>query len=165
MEKRTITIEYQKYSLEEIPEHLRSVAKAAREVSLGSYAPYSRFHVGAAILLADGDILTGSNQENAAFPSSLCAERTAAYHASAVKPGIPMKAIAIAAWTRIGHPSDARPEECWQKAPISPCGACRQALLEYETLHGDMEVLLLGADTAYLFPSVKSLLPFSFTEF
>ena len=76
-----------------------------------------------------------------------------------------MLAIAVAAWTRIGHDPDCDPQECWQKNPISPCGACRQALLEYEVRFGDIEVLLLGADVAYLFPSVKSLLPFCFTEF
>lgn len=165
MEKKSLTILYEQYPLTQLPERLAPLADAARRASLSSYAPYSRFHVGAAILMADGNIVIGSNQENAAFPSSLCAERTAAYHASAAYPGVGMKAIAIAAWTRLGLPDDTPQQQCWQRQPISPCGACRQALLEYETLYGDMEILLLGADVAYLFPSVKSLLPFSFTEF
>lgn len=165
MEKHHIDVEYCQYALTELPDDLRMLATEARRASLGSYAPYSHFHVGAAILMADGSVHTGSNQENVAYPSGLCAERTAAYHASASAPGVPMKAIAVAAWTRAGHPEDTPPEKCWQKSPISPCGSCRQALMEYETLYGDIQVLLLGADTAFLFPSVKSLLPFSFTEF
>lgn len=165
MKKLNINIGYERYALDELPAQLTALAKRAREAAKGSYAPYSKFHVGAAILMADGSVETGSNQENAAFPSGLCAERTAAFHASAVHPGMAMKVIAIAAWSRDGKPADTPINECWQKIPISPCGACRQSLLEYEHLHGPIQVLLLGAETAYLFPSVGSLLPFSFTEF
>lgn len=163
--KRTINVEFREYGFGDLPEELARLAAEARKASLRSYAPYSRFHVGAAILMADGSVVRGSNQENAAYPSGTCAERTAAYYASASYPGMAMKCIAVAAWTREGHPEGTPAEECWQKLPISPCGACRQALLEYETLHGDIQVLLTGADRCYLFPSVKSLLPFSFTEF
>ncbi len=166
MQKQSITIEYTRFeSLSELPPDLSALAAEARKASLGSYAPYSKFHVGAAILMADGSIQTGSNQENAAFPSGLCAERTAAFHASAASPGMPMKAIAVAAWTRLGLPDDTPASRCMTRTPISPCGACRQSLLEYETLHGPIRVLLLGAREALLFPSVKSLLPYSFSEF
>lgn len=143
----------------------RELIEAAKQATARSYAPYSKFHVGAAIRMADGRIVTGSNQENAAYPSGTCAERTAAYWASSQYPGMAMKKIAVAAWTRQGHDSATPDAECFQAMPISPCGACRQALLEYETLYGPIEVLLYGADKTYVLPSIKSLLPFSFTEF
>lgn len=149
----------------ELCEADRELVDAAKRMTCNSYAPYSKFHVGAAIRMADGTIVTGSNQENAAYPSGTCAERTAAYWASAHHPGVAMKKIAIAAWTRLHHADTDPDSECFQRSPVSPCGACRQALLEYETLYGDMEVILYGLDAVYVLPSVKSLLPLSFTEF
>lgn len=151
--------------VEELDEERRRLVERARQTSRGAYAPYSHFHVGAAIQMADGSVVAGSNQENAAYPSGMCAERTAAYYASALHPGVAMKKIAVAAWTREGHSVDASDDECFQKHPISPCGACRQALLEYEHLHGDIEVILYGRDICYIFPSISSLLPYSFTDF
>lgn len=165
MKEFTVTTLIRECQPEELPEADRALIEAAKEATSRSYAPYSRFHVGAAILMADGTIVTGSNQENAAFPSSLCAERTAAYYASSSKPGMAMKKIAVAAWTQIGHPSGLPREEYFQSMPISPCGACRQALIEYESLHGPIEVILYGRDKTYILPSVASLLPFCFTEF
>lgn len=152
-------------SYNELSDADRQLVDAAKDMTRTSYAPYSKFHVGAAIRMADGTIVTGSNQENAAYPSGTCAERTAVYWASAHHPGMPMKKIAIAAWTRLHHDEADPDSECFQRAPISPCGACRQALLEYEALYGDMEVILYGLDGIYILPSVKSLLPLSFTEF
>lgn len=143
----------------------RELVDAAKRMTCRSYAPYSKFHVGAAILMADGTVVTGSNQENAAYPSGTCAERTAAFWASAHYPGMAMKKIAVAAWTRLHHSENEPDEACFQRAPISPCGACRQALLEYETLYGDIEVILYGLDCIYILPSIKSLLPLSFTDF
>lgn len=141
----------------ELSEEYRNLVDSAREATFRSYAPYSRFSVGAAILLDNGQTVTGANQENAAFPSSMCAERTAAYYAHATYPDARFRAIAIAARGTDGLE---------QKRPIAPCGACRQALLEYETLAGhDVEVILAGSDEIYRIPSVKSLLPVSFTEF
>lgn len=140
---------------DELSEEDRELIDRAKEMTRTSYAPYSKFHVGAAIRMDNGTIVRGSNQENAAYPSGTCAERTACYQASALNPGMPMKKIAVAAWLD-GH---------FQGKPISPCGACRQALLEYEALHGPIEVLLYGDDEIYVLPSVKTLLPFSFTEF
>ena len=137
----------------------------ARSATRSSLATYSRFHVGAAILMENGDIVTGSNQENAAYPSGTCAERTAAFFASASHPGMAMKKIAIAAWTRLDRPEGLPWEEYFQAMPISPCGACRQALLEYEKLYGKIEVILYGREKTYIFPSIASLLPFCFTEF
>ena len=103
----------------------RSLVDAAREATFRAYSPYSHFSVGAAILLDNGETVTGSNQENAAYPSSLCAERTAAYYAHSRYPDAKFMTIAIAARETSGNEI---------KMPISPCGACRQALLEYETL-------------------------------
>lgn len=143
------------YAYDELSDDDRRLVDEAKRMTATSYAPYSRFHVGAAILMADGSVATGSNQENAAYPSGTCAERTAAYHASAVKPGVAMKKIAVAAWTG-GR---------FQSRPISPCGACRQALAEYEKLYGPIEVLLYGEECVYVLPSVASLLPLTFTEF
>ena len=133
----------------------RELIDKAKEMTRTSYVPYSKFHVGAGIRMEDGTIVAGSNQENAAYPSGTCAERTACYQASALHPGKPMKKIAVAAWTG-GK---------FQGKPISPCGACRQALLEYEKLYGPIEVLLYGEEEIYVFPSVQSLLPYCFTEF
>lgn len=144
-------------SFDELSDEERRLAAAARSMTYKSYAPYSHFSVGAAILLDNGEICTGSNQENAAFPSGTCAERTAAYWAHANYPDAKFVKIAIAARGTDG----VEVEE-----PISPCGACRQALLEYEVLAGhDVPVLLLGSRETYTVPSVNSLLPLSFSSF
>lgn len=129
----------------------------ARLATHRSYTPYSHFNVGAAILLSDGTIVTGANQENAAFPSGTCAERTACYYAGANHPDARFEVIAVAARGTDGLELD---------HPIPPCGACRQALLEYEKLAGhDVQVILTGRDEIYILPSVKALLPLSFSEF
>lgn len=151
--------------LAELSEEDRKLVDEAKRMTTTSYAPYSKFQVGAAILMENGDIVTGSNQENAAYPSGTCAERTACYYASASHPNMPMKKIAIAAWTRQGQPEKATTDDCFLDKPISPCGSCRQSLLEYEKLHGPIEVILYGKECCYVFPSVASLLPYSFTEF
>lgn len=157
MKKFDITTSIAEFAYDELPEHLRPLAQEARRMTYSSYAPYSHFHVGAAILLSDGAVVTGSNQENAAYPSGLCAERTACYYAHSAHPDAKFRAIAIAARDTDGS---------YCAEPISPCGACRQALLEYENLgQADVEVLLCGRDKAYLLPSIKSLLPFAFIKF
>lgn len=156
MKKIDITVPIEQLEYAELNEVDRALVDAACKATQGSYAPYSRFNVGAAILLADGTIVTGANQENAAFSSGTCAERSACFAAGANHKGVAMKKIAIAA----------RTGDEFQKLPISPCGACRQALLEYETLQKEpMEVLLYGSDKVYRLPSVASLLPLCFTEF
>lgn len=165
MKEFTITTLVREYDFRELPEQDRQLVEAAKEATRSSYARYSHFHVGAAILMADGTIVSGSNQENAAYPSGTCAERTAAFYASASHPGIPMKKIAIAAWTTLHKPEGLPREEYFQDTPISPCGACRQALLEYEAAYGEMEVILYGRKKVYVFPSIASLLPFCFTDF
>lgn len=155
MKTKKIETEVKVYDYDELSDEDRELVDAAKAMTRTSYVPYSKFHVGAAIRMADGEIVRGSNQENAAFPSGTCAERTACYQASALHPGMAMRKIAIAAWTG----GD------FQKSPISPCGACRQALMEYENAYGPIEVLLYGRDEVYVLPSIASLLPLTFREF
>ncbi len=135
----------------------RELLEAARRQTATSYAPYSNFHVGAAIRLSNGEIVAGSNQENAAYPSGLCAERTAAFYAHARYPEAAFEAIAIAAVGTDG---------CELADPIAPCGACRQSLLEFEKIAGrDVRVILAARDRVYVLPSVRSTLPLAFAEF
>lgn len=165
MKEFRITTLVRECSIDELSKEDHELVEAAKDATRTSYAVYSKFHVGAAIRMADGTIVKGSNQENAAYPSGLCAERTAAFYASAAHPGIAMKKIAIAAWTKSNRPDNLEWEDYFQSNPISPCGACRQALLEYETAYGPIEVILYGREKTYILPSISSLLPFSFTEF
>lgn len=140
----------------ELSDSERLIVDVARKATYRSYAPYSNFKVGAAILLSNGEIISGDNQENAAFPSGLCAERTAAFYAHATFPDERFAAIAIAA---------RGVNDEFLTEPISPCGACRQVLLEYEKIGCEkVKVYLVGKNKVYILPSVKSLLPFAFTE-
>ena len=144
-------------SFDELNEIEQSVVNEAREATRRSYAPYSRFNVGAAIVLDNGEVITGANQENVAYPSGICAERVTCYYAHARYPEARFVMIAISARGTDGSEIE---------RPISPCGACRQALLEYETISGhDIVVLLVGKSEIYRLPSVKSLLPLAFSKF
>ena len=165
MKDKKLEIHYRSVSPEELPADDRELLEKAKQMTYNSYTPYSRFNVGAAIRMADGTIVMGSNQENAAYPSGTCAERTACFQASALYPGMAMKKIAVAARNIGIVPKGCEDGAPFIARPISPCGACRQALMEYEHLHGPIEVLLYGEEETYIFPSVASLLPFSFTEF
>lgn len=165
MKKREINTVIDELEYSELSAEDRELVDAAKEMTRNSYAPYSKFHVGAAIRMDNGEIVRGANQENAAFSSGTCAERSACFQASAIYPGVRMRKIAIAAWTRLHKPEDTPDELCFQGHPISPCGSCRQALLEYEAAYGPMEVLLFGREHIYRLPSVASLLPLCFTEF
>lgn len=165
MREFEITARVKELSYDELTEADRELVDAAREATRTSYVPYSHFHVGAAIRMSDGSIVRGSNQENAAYPSGICAERSAAFHAGVSCPGKAMRKIAIAAWTML-HSEPGLPRDAYFQAnPISPCGACRQALLEYEARDGEIEVILYGRDRIFVFPSIASLLPFCFTDF
>ena len=154
MTNKEIKIAYTEYaSLEELSAEDRVLAEAAIEAVGSAYAPYSNFHVGAAVRFNDGEIVKGSNQENAAYPSGICAERTALFYASASRPGAPMNAIAIAA----AQNGELIPE------PVTPCGACRQVMIQYQLKSGNqMEVMLIGSNRIWKFASVESLLPFIF---
>ena len=139
--------------MDELSAEEQHLIELAIEATGRSYAPYSHFCVGAAALLADGTVIGGCNQENAAYPSGLCAERTVLFAAGAQYPEQPVMALAIAAFTD-GH---------FTEDPVSPCGACRQVMLETEHRYKQpMRVLLFGANHVYEFSSAESLLPFSF---
>ena len=154
MTNKEIKIAYTEYaSLGELSEADRILAKSAIEATGSAYAPYSNFGVGAAVRLADGEIVKGSNQENAAYPSGLCAERTALFYASASRPDTPMLSLAIAATHNGKLLSD----------PVTPCGACRQVMAQYQLKSAcPMEVLLIGSEKIWKFDNVDSLLPFIF---
>ena len=131
---------------------LALVAKA-KAMTQQSYSPYSGFSVGAAALLEDGTIVSGSNQENAAYPSGLCAERVALFSANANYPTLAVKALAIACYTN-GH---------FTKQAGTPCGACRQVMLETEHRYRTpMQVILYGAEECVIFDSAADLLPLCF---
>jgi cytidine deaminase len=156
MRKQIIT-EFDELTYNELTAAEQHLVDCAREATERSYAPYSHFCVGAAIQLDNGEIVPGSNQENAAFPSGTCAERSACYYAHARFPEAKFQQIAIAARGTDGE---------FTANPVAPCGACRQALLEFETLAGhNVSVLLVGRETIYRLPSVASTLPFAFSEF
>ena len=124
MEKRNIEISYMAGAPETLDAESRMLADAACKATESSYSPYSHFQVGAAVLLEDGTVVTGSNQENAAYPSGLCAERVTIFSAGAQHPGKKIKALAIAAQTG----------GTFLKAPITPCGACRQVMTQFEVM-------------------------------
>ncbi len=156
MTKKSISLEY--HIVENISLLPRDEAMLVREavaMTRNAYAPYSEFSVGAAILLENGEVVRGSNQENGAYPSGLCAERVAAFAASAGFPGVPMKKIAVCAGSDLLNTDE----------PVSPCGACRQVLLEYETLQqSNIKILLVKENGRILvLDRVEDLLPLSFT--
>lgn len=141
----------QKENLDFIEKRLYDSAFLAREKA---YAPYSNFWVGCAILLENGEIIVGSNQENAAYPTGSCAERTAIFWTSANYPNVAIKKLFV-----IGAPKDAK-----TSVPIPPCGNCRQTILEYEVKQNEkIEIYFASLDgDIYKTNSIKSLLPFSF---
>lgn len=149
--KLEINIEARSY--DELTEEDRKLIDAAREATQRSYAPYSHFSVGAAARLENDVIITGTNQENAAYPSGLCAERTTLFYANSQYPDQAVKTLAIAA----------RTEKDFLDTPIPPCGACRQVLLETEKRYGKpMRILLYSKGDIYIIEGVGGLLPLSF---
>lgn len=131
----------------------RELAEAAVNAIRGSYAPYSNFNVGAAVRLDNGEIVSGANQENAAYPSGLCAERTAMFYANASHPDNAMVSIAIAAGKG----------GALCESPASPCGACRQVMAEYQTKGGrPMSVILVSEKKIWKFDKVDDILPLIF---
>ena len=154
MTNKEIKIAYQEFdSLSELEAPDRNLVQASIEATSQSYAPYSNFNVGAAVLFEDGVIVKGANQENAAYPSGLCAERTALFYASASRPDKAMTAIAIAAGQN--------GRLC--RTPVSPCGACRQVMAQYQLKSGmPMKVLLVGEHKIWKFEKIDDLLPLIF---
>ena len=152
MKKNKFEFTYHVLAIDELDAQDRLLMESAREATLRSYAPYSRFHVGAAVLLENGIIMTGTNQENVASPSGLCAERTTLFYANSQYPDVPVMALAIASPDTEGI--------------LSPCGACRQVMLETENRYGKpMRVLLCGAEEVIVVESARNLLPFAFDNY
>ena len=143
-------------TIDELSAQEREIVDAARKATANSYAVYSGFSVGAAVRLSDGTVVTGTNQENAAYPSGLCAERTTLFWAHSRYPNDAVLTLAIAAYTN-GKELD---------TPIPPCGACRQVILETEKrFKTPMKIILYGAKECYIIEDgVKALLPLSFTS-
>jgi cytidine deaminase len=155
MQKKTIETNIEIYSFEELDKEKQLLINKAKEQVYKTYAPYSGFHVGAAIELENGEIFTGSNQENSAYPSGLCAERVTMFYANAQYPEVPVKTLAIAAYTH-GN---------FMEEPVTPCGSCRQVLLETEMrFEKDITILLYGTKNVYLLKNVKQLLPLCFEK-
>ena len=156
MQNKKLEINYLEYSgLEELEPKDRELCEAAEKALTGSYAPYSKFNVGAAVRLADGSIVTGANQENAAYPSGLCAERTAMFSAHANHPDSPMTAIAITAAQNGKLNEDI----------TAPCGACRQVMAEYQKISGQKwTILLYGKKKIIKLSQVDDIMPFIFTN-
>ena len=154
MKTLTHTCHYKLCAYEELTEQDRQLIDAAKLATERSYAPYSQFHVGAAVQLADGTMLTGTNQENAAYPSGLCAERTTLFYAGSTHPNTAVVALAIAAYTN----------GSFTRTPIAPCGACRQVMLEIENRHQHpIRTLLYGTEGIYLIEGgTHELLPLTF---
>jgi len=152
-EIKTQIFEY--HSLEELPEEDVKLILESRKAVKNSYAPYSGFHVSAAVLLENEVVINGTNQENAAYPSGLCAERVAIFYANSQYPDVPVKAIAVSAFTK----SD------YLKNPIPPCGSCRQVLLETEIrFKKPIRIILAGKNKIQVIENAKSLLPINFDE-
>lgn len=156
MKHITLTTDVTAMSMQELSENDRILVEKAREAALRAYAPYSKFNVGAAVQLSNGEIVTGANQENAAFPSGTCAERSAIFYAHSQYPDAAVKAIAITAYQ----------DGDYVVNPCAPCGACRQAILEYETLAGaPIRVILAGRHEVYIINGIAALLPLCFDKF
>ncbi|HBS88023.1 MAG: cytidine deaminase [Bacteroidetes bacterium GWF2_38_335] len=155
MQKKEIKIEVTEFAgVSELRPEIQKLVKEAISASKDAYTPYSKFNVGSAVLLENGEIISGSNQENAAYPSGLCAERVVMFYANAKYPQAPIKAIAI-----VAKNSNSITDE-----PVPPCGACRQSLIESEQrFNNKMEVYLVGHKKIQMVKSIADLLPLTFT--
>lgn len=152
-EIKIVVYEYE--TIHELPENDRLLLAEARKITGNAYAPYSGFYVGAAVLLGNGQIFTGNNQENSAYPSGLCAERVALFYANANYPESKVKAIAVSAAKNGVLVSE----------PVKPCGSCRQALAEAEVrFNHPIRIILDGQHSIMVLQGVESLLPLSFSK-
>ena len=143
--------------MEELTESEQALIERAIEATSRSYSVYSKFSVGAALLLENGETVIGCNQENAAFPATICAERSAIFAAGAMYPDQPVKMLAIAARTETGELQD---------EPISPCGSCRQVIIETETrFQRPVRLLLYGRKYVYVVDGIRPLMPLTFSDF
>jgi cytidine deaminase len=157
MNKVTITTDFDVFeTIQELPTDIQNLMHEAVAIRKTAYAPYSHFKVGAAILLDNGEIILGSNQENAAYPSGLCAERVAVFYAGAKYPEAKILKMAISAAS----------DNTTTSAPIPPCGACRQSIAEYEIKQNTpIEIYFMGEiGSIYKSDSLKNLLPLLFDK-
>ena len=154
MTPKEVKISYTEYaSVEEMEKDDQELVAKAIEAMKGSYAPYSHFNVGAAVRLSDGTIVKGANQENAAYPSGLCAERTAIFAAGANYPDLDIVSLAVTGGT----------DNVICDTPAAPCGACRQVMAQCQTRSGKaMSVILIGGESIWKFNRVDDILPFIF---
>lgn len=155
MRLKKIETEIEVYRFDELSESDQALVNQAKAATERSYAPYSKFQVGAALRLANDVVLQGSNQENAAYPSGLCAERVTMFYANSQYPEVAPVALAIATQT----------EGAFLAQPITPCGSCRQVLLESEErFRRPIEVLLYGTEYVYKLKQVRDLMPLAFDK-
>lgn len=157
MKEISVTSSFEVYdNLKELSAEIQDLMNQAVEIRKKAYAPYSQFKVGAALLLDNGKIILGSNQENAAYPSGLCAERVAIFHAGSVYPEAKILKMAITAAS----------DNNQTQAPIPPCGSCRQSIAEYEIKQDTpIEIYFMGEiGEVYKSASLKNLLPFMFDK-
>ena len=147
----------QECQMDELSAEDRQLVEQAIEATRRSYAPYSHFHVGAAVRLENGKIVIGCNQENVAYPSGLCAERTALFAAGAQYPDVPVRVLAVAARGTDGEMTE---------EPTGPCGSCRQVIIESETrAKHPIRILLYGRRCIYIIDGIRQLMPLTFSEF
>ena len=152
-EIKSIVVDYN--SPAELNDELQNLIQKAKDAVKKAYAPYSEFRVGAALLLENNEIIEGNNQENAAYPSGLCAERVAIFYANSKYPNIEIKAIAITAGTKDG----------FIKEPIPPCGSCLQVMLESEQrANKPIQVILIGINKITVAENIKQFLPIYFNK-
>ena len=157
MRKQQFVCPYEVYdTAEELPPCDAELLRMAHEAAHNAYAPYSKFNVGAAVRLANGAVVTGNNIENAAYPSGLCAERVTMFSAMAQYPGVPIKALALTAY------SDTKSID----EPIAPCGACRQVMVEVEQMSKRPLRVICQGETGpvFAFDGIESLMPFIFLD-
>ena len=157
MKEKTIPVTiFEVEDLNELDPSDQQLLASALQATSGAYAPYSHFHVGAAVRLSDGTIITGSNQENVAFPSGLCAERTALFYAQSQYPFLTVEAMAVTAKSDKGQTVE----------PVYPCGACRQVMLECQVRAGKaVKVIMGGQQKTQIVACVNDLLPLAFENF
>ena len=154
MKEFNITVPVIMKTEDELNEQERRLLAEAKEATFRSYSPYSHFSVGAAVMLEDGTIVPGSNQENCAYPSGLCAERTALFFANSRYPDQAVTILCCVARDTSGN---------FTQRPIPPCGGCRQVMVETEERFGrPMQVMLYGTDGIYFIPSAHDLMPVNF---
>ncbi len=157
MNKKQININYTELSsIDKFGEKEQRLINKAKSASRRAYAPYSGFHVGAAVLLENGEIFTGSNQENAAYPSGLCAERTVLFAAASQFPDVPVSMMVITACSN----------DEFVSLPVPPCGACRQVILETQNRYNFPILLIMyGEEKSYVIKNAADLLPLPFEKF